>query len=60
MTFAGIVQLRAELNQALEDSSQQRDQIGRFEEELRQSELKSSDLESTVAELNSRTAHLQV
>ncbi len=58
--LAELVQLRAELHQALEELSQQREQAGGLEETLRQSRHDSDRLRSLVAELSSKCAQLQV
>ncbi len=54
------MQLRAELNQALEDLSQQRERAGGLEDTLRQSRHDSDRLRSLVDELSSKCAQLQV
>ena len=57
---AELMQLRAELQQALEDSSQQRDRAARLEEKLRQSRHDSDKSGSLAAELSSECARLKV
>ncbi len=58
--LAQLEQLRAELHQALEGSAQQGDQARRSQEELREIKHEKENLESLVAELNSKCAQLQV
>ncbi len=58
--LAQLEQLHAELHQALEGSAQQGDQASRSQEELRESRHEKENLESLVAELNSKCAQLQV
>ena len=58
--LAQLEQLRAELHQALEGSAQQDDWASRSQEELREIRHEKENLESLVAELNSKCAQLQV